>query len=747
MKLISCYIAGFGKFINTSFDFNSDLLVIKENNGWGKTTLADFIRCMLYGLDGGRTKSVRSNDRVRYEPWQGASYGGSLTFTYGERKFRVERNFGKTPAQDVARVLDGNNMPCYDFGEKAERLGVMLFGLDSESYRKSVYIPQGEIETDGLQGDLKARLLALLNTGGVGDNGAERALEKLDAADRALRAKRKPAKGKLDEIDEKLAYISAQKADCECYGVNAAKLRGDVAGLDNDIAFYNEQIRKAEENLEYASRQSELAFKRDAYAQTQEQLANLQNQGQSLAYFFNGIEPTTVNLDGITQGVNEFYAVKEQAEKAQSELNAMEGQYQEMLGVRAKIEQLEGLEKTYEEILDGDDDESEERTKRGKKIVPKMKKAYALAALLGVIIAIVGGVLIDGYPKVGWPITGAGVLVMLIVFCMLLPKRQNLHRKRRKKGKTRNEAVEERLYNTQTERKQQEKLLSTYPKDLEAQRKALLQTKSQLQAELTAREQGICNFLRNFRFEETYDYRAAVNLLQNRISAYEQLSKQTEEGQKRLSELERDMQITQPSQPTAYSSIGELRAQKDGLTNQKEELLSRRARALSDAEDLENRSDKSALSMQEESLMAEKARLEKRHRAILQAKEILIRARGNVATRYLIPVEEGCKAYMQFLQNDQTPVRFTADGEPLREEQGKLREIGYYSAGMRELLGFSIRIALIDAIFNKEKPVLILDDPFVNLDDEKTEKAKKLVKELTKRYQVLYLTCKKERKP
>ncbi len=54
--------------------------------------------------------------------------------------------------------------------------------------------------------------------------------------------------------------------------------------------------------------------------------------------------------------------------------------------------------------------------------------------------------------------------------------------------------------------------------------------------------------------------------------------------------------------------------------------------------------------------------------------------------------------------------------------------------------------ALVDAIFNQEKPVLILDDPFVNLDDEKTEKAKKLVKELTKRYQVLYLTCKKERR-
>ena len=102
---------------------------------------------------------------------------------------------------------------------------------------------------------------------------------------------------------------------------------------------------------------------------------------------------------------------------------------------------------------------------------------------------------------------------------------------------------------------------------------------------------------------------------------------------------------------------------------------------------------------------------------------------------------------MQFLHNDGSIIRFNAEGEPLREEQGKLREVGFYSAGMRELLGLSIRIALVDAIFNQEKPVLILDDPFVNLDDEKTEKAKRLVKELTKRYQVLYMTCKKERKP
>ena len=744
MKLISAYIAGFGRFVNATFDFNSDLLIIKENNGWGKTTLADFIRCMLYGLDGGRTKSVRSNDRLRYEPWQSATYGGALTFSYGNRTYRVERTFGKVPAQDTARVLDGNNMPCYEFGDKAERLGVMLFGMDSESYRKSVYIPQGEIETDGLQGDLKTRLLSLLNTGGVGDNGAERALEKLDAADRALRAKRRPAKGKLDEIDDRLGYISARKADCQNCRARAAQIRESLAGLDQEVAFYSEQIRKAEETLEYASRQNELAFKRDTYTQTQEQLVGLQQQTQDLTVFFNGIDPVTVNLDGITQGVNTFYTAKEELDKTQAQLNGMEGQYQEKLSLLAQAEHFDKLAQSYEEILGGN--KKNDKPKRGKKIVPKMRKEYGIFALLGLLVAIVGAVLIDSVPKIGLITLGAGLLTMLIIFCLLLPRREKEPKEKTKQKEIRDEALEERLRVTKAEKQKVEKILSAYPADLETRYKSLMAKREELQEELTAREQAICKFLSNFRFEETYDYRAAVALLQNRIVAYKQINVQSADYQNRLNTLAQDIQTPAPSQQIAYSSIGELRAQKEGLTRQKEEFLSRRARALSDAEELEKRADEASLLAEEEMLTAEKERLEKRHRAVLQAKEILLRARNSVATRYLIPVEKGCKAYMQFLQNDKTEVRFNAEGAPLREEQGKLREIGYYSAGMRELLGFSIRIALVDAIFTQEKPVLILDDPFVNLDDEKTDKAKKLVKELTKRYQVLYLTCKKERK-
>ncbi len=40
MKLISCYVSGFGKIHDERFDFNDGLNVFCEDNGFGKSTEA-----------------------------------------------------------------------------------------------------------------------------------------------------------------------------------------------------------------------------------------------------------------------------------------------------------------------------------------------------------------------------------------------------------------------------------------------------------------------------------------------------------------------------------------------------------------------------------------------------------------------------------------------------------------------------------------------------------------------------------
>ena len=108
MKILSCYITGFGKFTNKSFAF-SDLTVIKEDNGWGKTTLAAFIRCMLFGMEAGRGKAVETNERAHYMPWQGGTYGGTMTFVSAGRQYRVERVFGRTPIHRASALYNSQD--------------------------------------------------------------------------------------------------------------------------------------------------------------------------------------------------------------------------------------------------------------------------------------------------------------------------------------------------------------------------------------------------------------------------------------------------------------------------------------------------------------------------------------------------------------------------------------------------------------------------------------------------------------
>jgi uncharacterized protein YhaN len=56
-----------------------------------------------------------------------------------------------------------------------------------------------------------------------------------------------------------------------------------------------------------------------------------------------------------------------------------------------------------------------------------------------------------------------------------------------------------------------------------------------------------------------------------------------------------------------------------------------------------------------------------------------------------------------------------------------------------------MRFALVDAMYQGEKPFLVLDDPFVNLDEDKMEKGTRLLKQISREYQILYFTCHESR--
>ena len=96
MKLISCFIENFGKYENARFDFDRGLTSYLMDNGEGKTTLAAFLRVMLYGMgtDRGDSYGIRS----RYYPFQGGNYGGWLKIEWQGKVYKIIRCFDKKSA-------------------------------------------------------------------------------------------------------------------------------------------------------------------------------------------------------------------------------------------------------------------------------------------------------------------------------------------------------------------------------------------------------------------------------------------------------------------------------------------------------------------------------------------------------------------------------------------------------------------------------------------------------------------------
>ena len=57
MKILHISVAAFGKAHGVELDFGTGVNVMQNANSFGKTTIANFIRAMLYGINYTRTNA------------------------------------------------------------------------------------------------------------------------------------------------------------------------------------------------------------------------------------------------------------------------------------------------------------------------------------------------------------------------------------------------------------------------------------------------------------------------------------------------------------------------------------------------------------------------------------------------------------------------------------------------------------------------------------------------------------------
>ena len=156
MRLLTCHIENFGKLSDFSYDFADGYNAFVLPNGAGKSTFAAFIRVMFYGFAGETKRTELEKERKRYQPWQGGTYGGQLTFTADGQYYLLSRVFGKTAKGDSFRLQDANTL--LDSTDFTEQIGQELFGINAESFMRTIYIGQAECAAFAATDSVSAKL-------------------------------------------------------------------------------------------------------------------------------------------------------------------------------------------------------------------------------------------------------------------------------------------------------------------------------------------------------------------------------------------------------------------------------------------------------------------------------------------------------------------------------------------------------------------------------------------------------------
>lgn len=120
-------------------------------------------------------------------------------------------------------------------------------------------------------------------------------------------------------------------------------------------------------------------------------------------------------------------------------------------------------------------------------------------------------------------------------------------------------------------------------------------------------------------------------------------------------------------------------------------------------------------------------------------------ARENVSERFVAPLNENFKHLFEgFKGLEKVSIDSSLNPWVLTSQGAK--NVEFLSQGYRDLVVICQRFSLLDKVYKQEKPCIILDDSFVNLDDQNFAMVKPILKELAASYQVVYFSCSESRK-
>lgn len=870
MEFIKAHVINFGKLHDFDFDFKDGLNSVIHENGWGKTTFSVFIKAMLYGMEYTTSKDLEKNERKKYEPWQGGVYGGSLSFSEGGKTYQITRTFGTKKGSDTFSLIDlKTNKPSTDF---SENLGEELFGINSDTYQRSVYVilDEAPMSTD----DISAKLNNLVEAADVSN--FEDAIKTLDDKSKDLKAKRgeggeiQQIQRKIDDDRELLEVIVRKIGQNEFYEKENSKLNEQIESLKKS---QNSVAKEISVNAKYESKLR--------YEQLKKDVENAKKNKEELIKFFNGKIPSSDILQKIDEITSDFTTVDSnvknntltQAEKDKYESlkNYFAGDIpsKESIAVCLKTDgdykkfkqtqsekKLSDQDETELSVLskrfsDGDISDEKIQTqlssitevqnakielanlsqelqaKQNELNLSKQAKNKNPLKILFLILAFLlfasGAALFIFVPQKILGIASIGIGILFFIIGILLKSKKqdfsNLEKQssdikdkilllRADSDKKENECnlfiskfskdanlspnvaltnisvdfsqykkLSEKQSDFETWLNSQEKTqddyenelktfvkrfcktsdISSVPSDIQVLNEKLSELYSleeKINSEtknknlLSEKKEKLESILSQYQTEKTLGFSEQVQEIHNKIQDIKNADEQILEDEKKLAQFEENSEndiksfanLKKPEKSTDQLQ-DELKEITDEI-NKKNEILASNNKIIDD--NLTDTERKEDVETEIESLSAEKKEKSYEYDILEKTKEFLQKAKDNLDANYSEPMKNNFEKYIKLLGSHLNVVIDTNLNVSL-EENGILHESKYLSEGYKDLVNFCARMALVDSLFKDNEPPVILDDPFVNLDDDKIPRALRLVQDMSNEKQILYFACHQSR--
>lgn len=744
MKLLSLHIENYGKISKRDFTFNDKITSFCEENGFGKTTLASFIKAMFYGLDPYRANSKEFSERQHFYPFGGGVFGGNLTFSMNGKTYKIERFFGeKSDTQDEVKVYCNGTLT----GELGADIGKAVFGIDRQSFERTAYITAADTEISSTTG-INAKLNNFLD--GTEDIDLDRAVKVLEAESKRYKKSRtgndlitaeKTAIEKLDyditNAKNTEAALVEKNKRYEALGAEISALEARVTSAQTrnvvlrDWEYYDKLLKRAEEAK---ADEAKLAGQFSAGVPEEAELAEAEKN-------INLVSSLEAEIK-----VLENRAPDERSLKLRQKFSVCVPDESELNAVGEKLEAYKAAERKYEDTPAYIDAQVHNKPSNHILIITAAVAAVLIVAgiILLAAVSVIAGVII----------AVAGVCILAAGLGFWFTKRNGVS------------AVQSENPEKQRARKQADELSDAvkafllpygyasgngiifdfakiredviYFKNILEEEKKTVAAISEKTAQKSNCTRDISGFFAKFGLYGD-NFLGNLSRLRSGITAYKASGGEVSRSIAEAEKFKAEKNLVDRPEGSA-EDIGGLNAELNRLRGQRSDLYR-------DICEDERTSEQCEIFGNEKAAHAEKLEEYKKKYELLTATAAFLKqAEQNLKDKYVKPVKDEFVRYSELIERTLgEKVEMNKDFEISFERDGRLRPDGHLSAGQRSICALCFRLALIKNMYSTQPPFLILDDPFVHLDGAHLEKVKSVIEELSADMQIIYFSCHESR--